>query len=277
MRNQHFMTLERFTTSHPFLSAFGFLVIVVTIVLGIGAVNEVFLMGSLIQVAVVDSVLAVTGIFFVFRLCWWKKAGYTAGIRWADVPLFVLPGAVALLSLSGGIRVTGSVTVLAFAVLTLVVGFAEETWFRGLILTALLPLGILRAAVISAFFFAAPHLLNSLGGTWDLTFTMVDTVAAFGLGLTFAALRLRTESIWPLVGIHTLFDFTSLVAVGGVEVHAQSLQVLISSVIVGAVFAAYGLFLLRGVTEGPPGHQIPEEGDAGQGQVISRVVPRDER
>ena len=259
------MTLERFTTSRPFLSAFGFLAIVVTVVLGIGAVNEVFLMGSLIQVAVVDSVLALTGIFFVFRLCWWKKAGYTAGIRWADVPLLVLPGAVALLSLSSGIRVTAPVTVLAFAALTLVVGFAEETWFRGLILTTLLPIGVLRATVISAFFFAAPHLLNSLGGTWDPTFTMVDTVAAFGLGLTFAALRLRTGSIWPLVSIHALFDFTSLVAVGGVEVHAQSLQVLISSVIVGVVFAVYGLFLLRGVKDDVPKHRVFREGEAGKG------------
>jgi len=252
MRNRHFMKTERFTTQYPYLSAAGFLVIVVCVVLGIGAINEVFLMGSLVQVAVVDSVLALTGIFLVARLGWWEKAGYTTGIRWADVPLFVLPGAVALLSLSGGIRVTAPVTILAFAALTLVVGFAEETYFRGLILTSLLPTGVIRAAVISSFFFAAPHLLNSLGGTWDPAFTVVDSIAAFGLGLTFAALRIRAGSIWPLVGIHALFDFTSLVALGGVEVHAQSLQLLVSSVIVGMAFVVYGLFLLRGVKSNVP-------------------------
>ena len=95
------MKTERFTTHNLYLSAAGFLVIVVCVVLGIGAINEVFLMGSLVQVAVVDSVLALTGIFLVARLGWWEKAGYTTGIRWAYVPLFILPGAVALLSLSG--------------------------------------------------------------------------------------------------------------------------------------------------------------------------------
>jgi hypothetical protein len=248
------MTTGHFTAQHPYLSALGFLCIVVCVVLGIGAINEVFLMGSLVQVAVVDSVLTLTGIFLVARLGWWEKAGYTTGIRWAEVPLFVLPGAVALLSLSGGIRVTAPATVLACAVLTLVVGFAEETYFRGLILSALLPTGVLRAALISAVLFAAPHLLNAIGGTWDPAFTVVDSIAAFGLGLTFAALRLRTGSLWPLVGIHALFDFTSLVALGGVEVHAQSVELLVSSVIVGMIFAAYGLFLLRKTVTGVPGH-----------------------
>ena len=147
---------------------------------------------------------------------------------------------------------TAPVIILAFAALTLVVGFAEETYFRGLILTSLLPTGVIRAALISSFFFAAPHLLNNLGGTWDPAFTVVDSIAAFGLGITFVALRLRAGSIWPLVGIHTLFDFTSLVALGGVEVHAQSLQLLVSSVIVGMAFVAYGLFLLRGVKNNVP-------------------------
>ena len=146
------MKTGRFTAQYPYLGAAGFLVIVVCMVLGIGAINEVFLMGSLVQVAVVDSVLALTGIFLVARLGWWERAGYTTGIRWADVPLFILPGAVALLSLSGGFQVTAPVTVLAFAALTLVVGFAEETYFRGLILTSLLPTGVIRAAVVRLLF-----------------------------------------------------------------------------------------------------------------------------
>ena len=146
------MKTERFTTQYPYLSATGFLVIVVCVVLGIGAINEVFLMGSLVQVAVVDSVLALTGIFLVSRLGWWEKAGYTTGIQWADVPLFILPGVVALLSLSGGSQVTAPVTILAFAALTLVVGFAEETYFRGLILTSLLPTGVIRAAMVELLF-----------------------------------------------------------------------------------------------------------------------------
>ncbi len=239
------MTLQRFTAGHPYISATGFLGIVIGVVLGIGAINEIFLMGTLTQVAVGDSVLAFTGIFLVWHLGWREKAGYTTGVRWADVPLFVLPGAIALLSLFGEIRVTAPVSILEFAVLTLVVGLAEETYFRGLILTTLLPTGVLSAVGISSFFFAAPHLLNTLGGTWDPTFAIVDSIAAFGIGITLSALRLRTGSIWPLVGIHALFDFTSLVTLGGFAVPAQSFHSLITSVIIGIVFVVYGLFLLR--------------------------------
>jgi len=239
------MTLDGFTHEHPYRSSFGFLLVVVAVVLAVGLIGERFLMGSLVQVAVVDLALAIIGIFLLAPLGWWGKAGYTTGIRLAHVPLFILPIAVGLVSLGQGIRVTAPLVVLSFAGLTLLVGFAEETFFRGLILTALLPAGTIGAVVLSSFLFAAPHLLNVIGGTWDPAFTLVDSVAAFGLGITFAAIRLRTGSIWPLVGIHALFDFTSLVALGGVEVPAQSPQVLLASVVIGIVFVLYGLFLLR--------------------------------
>ncbi|MFZ0005967.1 MAG: type II CAAX endopeptidase family protein [Methanoregula sp.] len=237
---------EPFTIRHPYFSAVGFLLIVLGVVLGFGALNEFFLMSTVEQVALGDLVLAIIGIFLVIRLRWWAKSGFTKGIKWADVPLFILPAAVSLLSLSGGIRVSSVVTILTFAAVTLVVGFAEETYFRGLILTSLIPTGVFRAVIISSFFFAAPHLLNTIGGVWDPSFAIVDSVAAFGLGFTFAALRTRTGSIWPLIGIHALFDFTSLITLGGFAVPSQSSQVLITSVIVGVGFTAYGFFLLQG-------------------------------
>jgi hypothetical protein len=239
------MTLASFTVEHPYRTSFGFLLIVIFVVIATGIINERFLMGSLLQSAVIDLVLAIIGISLVVHLDWWGKAGYATGIRLAYVPLFILPSAVALLSLSEGIRVTAPLVIIAFAALTLVVGFAEETWFRGLILTTLLPTGTIRAVILSSFFFAAPHLLNMIGGTWDPVFTVVDSIAAFGLGITFAAIRLRTGSIWPIIGIHALFDFTSLISLGGVNVPAQSPQVLITSVFIGIFFVGYGLFLLR--------------------------------
>ena len=150
------MTPEPFTTRHPYFSAAGFLFIVVGVVLGVGGLNEFFLMSTLEQVAMGDLVLAIIGILIVIRLRWRVKAGFTKGVRWDDVPLFILPAAVALLSLSEGIRVSSIVTILSFGAVTLVVGFAEETYFRGLILTTLLPMGVIRAAIITLF--SLPHL-----------------------------------------------------------------------------------------------------------------------
>ena len=207
-------------------------------------------MGTLVQVALGDLILAAIGVALLMRLDWWEKAGYTTGIRLKHAPLIILPLAFALLPLGTGIQVTAPAAILAFAALTLIVGFAEETFFRGLILTSLLPAGALRAVVLSSLLFAAPHLLNIIGGLWDPAFTIVDSIAAFGLGITFAAIRLRTGSIWPVIGIHALFDFTSLIALGGITVTSQSLQSLVTSVCIGIVFIAYGLFLLRNQGKG---------------------------
>ncbi|HUH79001.1 MAG TPA: CPBP family intramembrane glutamic endopeptidase [Methanoregula sp.] len=244
------MTLADFTLRHPYRSSFLFFLIVVFVVLALGLLNLLVPMGSLVQLATEDIVLAGIGILILARLGWWGRAGYTTGIRPAHVPLLILPAAVALLSLGGGVRVTAPVALLMFAALTLLVGFAEETFFRGLILSTLLPEGTVRAAVLSSFLFAAPHLLNIIGGLWDPAFTVVDAFAAFGIGTTFAAIRVRTGSIWPLVGLHALVDFCSLVSLGGIDVRAQSLQSLLTTAFFGIVFVAYGLILLRGRRDG---------------------------
>jgi len=98
-------------------------------------------------------------------------------------PLFVLPVAVTLLPLADGITVTAPEALLAFAGVPLAVGFVEETIFRWLILTALIPEGILRAVLASSAMFAALHLLNVLSGAWDPYFTIADIIAAYGLFL----------------------------------------------------------------------------------------------
>ena len=77
--------------------------------------------------------------------------------------------------------------------------FAEELFFRGFILAALVgPLGPLRAAAVSSALFAAAHL--SVGAA----------VPAFVAGLLLAWLYLRTRSIWPPVTAHALQNFIAV-------------------------------------------------------------------
>ena len=238
---------------HPYRNSVGLLLIVICVVTALGAIHAIFQLESLVQIAAADLILTLIGILLLTRLGWWEKAGFMTGISPEQIPLFILPFAIALFSLAEGIRVTAPVTVLAFAALAILIGFTEETWFRGLIFNTLLPAGTIGAVVISSFLFAAPHLLNAIGGIWDPVFTVVDAGAAFGIGITFAALRLRTGSIWPLIGLHALFDFTAFVAEGGIEVPAQSTAVLLTSVVIGIVFTLYGLFLLRKEIPGQSG------------------------
>ena len=176
------MTLTSFTMEHPYLDAFVFLLIFVLVLITFAVANILLATGILEQVAIVDLILAIVGLFLVKRLGWWEKAGYNTGIRLSYVPLFILPCAVALTSLAEGIRVTAALEIFTFAVLTIVIALAEETFFRGLIFTALLPAGTFRAVIIDSFLFAALHLLNISGGTWDLFYTVTDTIAALVSG-----------------------------------------------------------------------------------------------
>ena len=69
--------------------------------------------------------------------------------------------------------------------------FAEEAFFRGFLLTALVrPLGVVRAAVVSSAIFAATHLMLS---------TMIPV---FVTGLLLSWVFLKSRSLWPPLTAH---------------------------------------------------------------------------
>jgi membrane protease YdiL (CAAX protease family) len=209
-----------------------------------GLLQFAYTISVLFQVAAADIVLALIGIFLLYRLGWFREAGYASLIKVRHLPLLVLPLIVALLSFSEGVTVTAPLSVIGFALFALLIGFSEETYFRGLMLTGLQPTGVWRAVLVSSFLFAAPHLLNIFAGLWDPAFAVADTVAAFGIGVTFAALRIRTGSIWPSIGLHALTDFSALLALGTIEVSAQSQASLTGTIAIGVVLTVYGLLIV---------------------------------
>ncbi|GEM_PF-1229583 len=184
---------------------------------------------------------------FLSWIGWWERAGFThLGCR-KDILLYVLPVIVALISLTGGISVTGLPAIARFAVFSFIVAWTEEAFFRGLILQALLPAGIKSAVIISALLFGIPHLFNAVGGLWDPQFVIANTIAALGIGITFAALVVRTRTIWPPILIHALVNFTALLALGTLLVPAQTPLELVLTIFAGVVLAGYGWFLVREV------------------------------
>ena len=94
-------------------------------------------------------------------------------------------------------------------------GFAEEGLFRGLMLAALLAAwshrrrGVLGAVVVSSVFFAVLRLLNLLDGA-GLRESVAQVFYAFNVGLAFAALCIRTGTIWLAVVVHGLVDVTGI-------------------------------------------------------------------
>ena len=166
----------------------------------------------------------------------WRLAGFRG--RVSQPRLLVLPAAVALAPLLGGVDLPGAGPLAVFVVGYAVTGFFEEALFRGLILGVLRPSGMWPAVWISSGLFATAHLPNMLFGQAP-AITLAQAVGTFCFGVGYAAVRLRTGSIWPLMVLHFLTDL--LLRIGALPTGAHW------AVMVGGdtLLLVYGVVLLR--------------------------------
>jgi membrane protease YdiL (CAAX protease family) len=187
------------------------------------------LVGELLLCGVLLTAVATRG--------WWQLAGLVADrpIRhslraWRAPLLLLLLGlAVMVVRLAAGLltglgqrmlaQTSGGVVVALIVSSMLLVGFNEELLFRGLALGTLLRdrgatrLGVYQAVVTVSVLFGLAHLIR--GGP------ILDRLELAGgtavIGLMFAAVRLRSGSIWVGAAMHALGDgvqFVGALSVG---------------------------------------------------------------
>ena len=101
-----------------------------------------------------------------------------------------------------------------FAILGLLAPFAEEVFFRGFLLAALVPVfGGLRGALVSSSVFSVAHL--NVGTLFPI----------FVMGMLLAWLYLRTGSLWPPVVAHSAQNLIALTVLElPIDVTANYLQ-----------------------------------------------------
>jgi membrane protease YdiL (CAAX protease family) len=170
-------------------------------------------------------------------LGWWGLIGFNRPTAWRNLHLLWLPALafIALPFVSGVGRIdTGN---LAFLVVGYALtGFYEEALFRGLLLRVLAPLGVRRAVLLSALLFGCAHLVNVLFRNPAIVFAQALGAATEGVGL--AALRVRTNTLWPLIALHALEDLL---------LHFGRLPTIPVNVAQSVILFAYGLWLLGGL------------------------------
>jgi len=254
-REQKSNALKAFATRSPFLFAFVFFVISFCLVL-----VDLFVLPPLWGDQVVQSGLSIGVLLW---LGWVRLAGFTGPSKWHSLYLLWLPGLLALGSLSLFLltmQVSGAIVVVLAVLFALLNGLSEEARFRGVILQALLPYGWLRAAALSAVFFGLAHLINLLIYPPLIAFGYVFDGFLFGFG--YAAFRLRTNAIWPLIIFHACRDLipVSTVLNGGrvPAIYGNSLFVM-ASFVFDLLLASYGLFLLRQRRQSAPHLETPAE------------------
>lgn len=182
-------------------------------------------------------------------LGWLPLAGLGAPSQWRSLSLFWLPGLVALYFLFSFLLIThvsGTMVVVLSVLYALLNGLSEEARFRGVILQALLPYGWLRAAALSALFFGLAHVTNLL--VYPPLIVLTGMVGPFLFGFGYAACRLRTNTIWPLIIVHACADLIPTFS----TLNGRAVPALLGISWYGIgtfgcyfLLACYGLFLLR--------------------------------
>ena len=189
--------------------------------------------------------LTVMVVFLLSSMVWWRVVGFRRPARVTDLRYYAVPFLPAIVSLVVGVEVSSGLLLLQFLALTLMIGFVEESIFRGLMLNALKPRGAWTAVIVTSMLFALSHSLNLLSGK-NLADVAMQILYALAIGFAFAALVLKKGLLWPLVLTHFLIDFTAMI--GKTDVSYEWNIVL--GVAITFIIGSYGLFVMLQVPEG---------------------------
>lgn len=201
----------RFVERHPVAYfVLLFVVMMFVYVLG-GAIATIGKLDTTAQILIANPILILIALAIIARQHWWNEMGLTGGQGARPWLLVWLPAAFGLSRLLDGIHVTALSQAALYLVCSLLVGFAEEIYFRGLFMRVLKPYGQTAAITWSTVLFGVTHALNLLAGQGGLN-TVVQIVHAAGIGFLLCVLRLKGRSIWPLVAVHALIDFLAWIS-----------------------------------------------------------------
>ena len=215
--------LPRLIGRHPYLGALFLLVYWLALLIALGRLLVLVLwlihlhIPPLLANLIGEVLIAFVVILPLALFGWWSEAGFTRGTNARGIVICLIPflliAGPALLGLPVIVGEAPASIIVIAVVLSLLVGFVEEGMFRGLILRSLLPKGIWPAVLLSAFCFACVHLTNLISGaSWG--YVAEQMILAFGTGVLFAAIRLRTGSIWPSIFLHAFRDVAGLILLG---------------------------------------------------------------
>jgi membrane protease YdiL (CAAX protease family) len=251
--------LQQFVSSHPWWFILILLIIVEIILAPISLLIKTFLLSPripapLIQIIrdLIELSLALVAFVFLWQLRWWRQTGFTRGIRGKDVLVCLFPTLVTFLVAIPGIvqLINGTVKasqgqIVSLAIFACIIGVAEESLFRGLILQTLLPKGLLQAVFLSGLVFGLLHVGNLFAG-FPLEYVVEEVLTVFGVGIAYAVIRVRTGSIWPAIILHSLNDFGAFIAISRSGfTHPPLLVALLIGSIVFLIYLLYAAIALR--------------------------------
>ncbi len=178
----------------------------------------------------------------------WAALGLTAPRRPLSWGAIVLAALLPLggIALSSGVQIS-PFAIIGFAILAILVGFVEETLFRGVLLRAFAPSGVVPATVVTAVAFALAHTVTAISPDANAATVARTVVFAFAFGVAAALMTTWTASILPAILLHATFDFVGFIFTprSAVQTDAVSILVCVALVVVLTVTMASAARRLR--------------------------------
>ncbi|GIP28083.1 hypothetical protein J23TS9_32130 [Paenibacillus sp. J23TS9] len=142
--------------------------------------------------------------------------------------IYYLPLVLTLICIAfNGFRSFTLQEALFFVFFTLMVGFVEETVYRGLILHILLRKKSITAAIVaSSLLFSVTHVLNILSGQ-SAEDTIVQLVYALLTGAALALLIVKNKNIIPLIIYHFIHNLIQFLGQDGRSVSVWDYVILV--------------------------------------------------
>ncbi|WP_019910168.1 CPBP family intramembrane glutamic endopeptidase [Paenibacillus sp. HW567] len=137
-----------------------------------------------------------------------------------------------------GINFDLSVTeVVSILLMTVLVGFTEETIFRGILREKLRLKGPVFYIVFSSVFFGILHMANALNGT-EFIHILLQVINALLLGCMLALLIETADNIIPLIAFHFIYDALAMVSNENLD------QEILLVSLLNILYFLYGIYLV---------------------------------
>jgi membrane protease YdiL (CAAX protease family) len=187
---------------------------------------------------VAETLLAGLVVGLVAALGWWRSTGFsTPFARWRHPRLLVLPLALTLLPFTGGFKGVDGGTLGVLVVGYALNSVAEDGMFRGIVPRVLRDRGLITAIVISSLLFGLAHFGNIVSRPdQSVPITAAQAFGAFTEAIGITAVRLATDTLWPVMLVHFLADLFG--QLGGAPI-------VLWHVVYSVILLVYGIWVYR--------------------------------
>jgi len=139
------------------------------------------------------------------------KLGWSLGIGLLALANLIAT-AIAVVASKGGDMTTLFADLPWWFAFSLINAFMEEIWYRGLFLRRLEPaIGVAGALLLTTLAFGTSHLFATYIDLWG---TVTFGIITYTLGMAWALLMHKTDTLWGSVAFHTAADVYGAVAIG---------------------------------------------------------------